>query len=102
MRSATPRDDLNVAQEIKKRVRSTNRHLCWVVPSFLKKCVRSVPIHVSGNNSTWRVPPEGCHKTVIMLQLDNGWADCLEIMYMVSSLFKNYDIANWNLIQSLI
>ena len=46
---------------------------------------------MSGNNSTWRVPPEGCHKTVIMLQLGNGWADFPEIMYMVSILFKNYD-----------
>ena len=55
--------------------------------------MRSVPLHVSGNNSTWRVPPEGCLKTVIMLQVGNGWADFLEIMYMVSSPFKNYDSA---------
>ena len=28
-----------------------------------------------------------------MLQVGNGWADFLEIMYMVSSPFKNYDSA---------
>ena len=38
MRSPTPRNDLNIGpagDQIKKHVRSTNCHLCWVVPSFL-------------------------------------------------------------------
>ena len=42
-----------------------------------------VPLHVSGNNSTWCVPPEGCHIKLILLQLGNGWADCVEIWYVV-------------------
>ena len=36
---------------------------------------------MDGNNSTWRVPPEGCHKKVILLKLCNGSTDCVEIWY---------------------
>ena len=37
-----------------------------------------VPLHVNGNNSTWRVPPEGMSQMFRLLFLGNGWADCVE------------------------
>ena len=45
-----------------------------------------IPLHVNGNNSTWRVPPERCHKKLLLLYLGNGWADCVEIWYVVGCL----------------
>ena len=36
---------------------------------------------MDGNNSTWRVPPKGCYKKVILLYFCNGSTDCVEIWY---------------------